>query len=72
MFLPTPPFPQIPLAPPEVLTIWNAVRPYEFVDSFGAWPNRRLVGGAKETIFEGVKKILAAEGFKPEDFVIEL
>ncbi|KAM0751117.1 hypothetical protein T439DRAFT_325270 [Meredithblackwellia eburnea MCA 4105] len=56
----------IPLAPPAVQEIWNAVRPYEFADAVGAWPDKRLIGGAKDTILDGVKKFIMAEGWTLE------
>jgi hypothetical protein len=62
---------QIPLPPPAILAIWNSVRSYSFEDAYGAWPNRRLVGGARATVLEGVRKMISAEGHQPEAFVIE-
>ncbi|KAL8277127.1 hypothetical protein RQP46_010455 [Phenoliferia psychrophenolica] len=61
----------IPLAPPAILTIWNAVRGYSFEDAYGAWPERRLVGGARDTVLQGVKKMIVDEGHKIEAFQVE-
>lgn len=54
----------IPLAPEEVVLIWQRVKPFAFTDSYGAWPDRRLVGGAKETIFSEVFRQLKKQGVK--------
>jgi hypothetical protein len=67
----SPPLHQIPLPPPEVVLIWNRIKPYPFTDAYGAWPDRRMVGGARRTIFEGVSKFLAKEGVVEGQYVIE-
>ncbi|TPX57303.1 hypothetical protein PhCBS80983_g03895 [Powellomyces hirtus] len=57
----------VPLAPKEILGIWNAVREWQFEDVYGAFAGQSVIGDARKKVLWSARRYLRFEGWNVEE-----